>query len=446
MRWAPPLVKMKVLNAIEFASDACIRDKIKKAAEIVYVDNDTGLNYQFTWRTISTWFYRYKLAGSEVFQHKKRKDIGAFRKISPEELANGISLALESLPKQKSMFAMKTIIYRWLLENQFYNRSQLSPTTFYRFVRERELLKPEQCKKLQLSFCMAYPNDMWQGDTMHCFILPDSKGKFQKVYFIGLIDDSSKIIPYAAFYHSEKIQDLTHALKMAIYCRGIPKMLYFDNGAVYRSKTIIDACVRLNIRLSHTKVRDAAAKGKIERLNNTIRNDFMKIHDFSKFKNIEQLNVALKDWISKYNSRIHSSIQMTPDQRFAIDISRVRYLDNNEFNDEIFFSEAIRSVTKTNTFSLHGKLYECPADLREKEVELRFDPKKPEIVIVYYKQRRIGKAGFLNLTLNSTLQREYRFGNDKTEAKPKAETAPKNETDQNQINQDLNNQERKSND
>lgn len=438
MRYAPPLVKMKVLNAIEFASDACIRDKIKKAAEIVYVDNDTGISYQFTWRTISTWFYHYKLAGSEVFQHKKRKDIGAYRKISPEELASGISLALESLPKQKSMFAMKTIIYRWLLENQFFNRSQLSPTTFYRFVRERELLKPEQCKKLQLSFCMAYPNDMWQGDTMHCNILPDGKGKFKKIYFIGLIDDSSKLIPFAAFYHTEKIQDLTHALKMAIYCRGIPKVLYFDNGSVYRSKTIIDACVRLNIRLSHTKVRDAAAKGKIERLNQTIQNDFMKIHDFSKFKNIEQLNVALKDWISKYNSRIHSSIQMTPEQRFAIDISRVRYLDNSEFNDEIFYTESIRIVTKTNTFSLHGKTYECPADLREKEAELRYDPRKPETVIVYYKQRRLGKAGFLNLTLNSTLQRESRFSSDQT--KPKSTTTPDKESN-NQVDQNQNNQE-----
>ncbi len=60
-------------------------------------------------------------------------------------------------------------------------------------------------------------------------------------------------------------ENMIEAFRTALYKRGKPERLYFDNGANYSSKEILQACIRLDIHLSHAPVRDGAAKGKIER-------------------------------------------------------------------------------------------------------------------------------------------------------------------------------------
>ena len=54
-------------------------------------------------------------------------------------------------------------------------------------------------------------------------------------------------------------------LRAAFYKRGVPEQLLVDNGSIYSSQEITLICARLGCLLRHTAVRDAAAKGKIER-------------------------------------------------------------------------------------------------------------------------------------------------------------------------------------
>jgi transposase InsO family protein len=406
MKHASRLIKMKIFFFIQQCSDTCLTKRFKKAAEVVYEDDETKDRYKYTANSIATWYYQFKKKGVESFLQKTRKDKGKYRKISPQHLAECLSIALEHLPKTTSMRAIKMVAYRWLLDNNYFTRSQMAITTFYRVIKEKELLKPESCEKLRLEYAHPFANDYWQGDTLHGPLVADMKGQQKKTYLIALIDDASRLITHASFYHAETIYELVHALKMAIYCRGKPTSLYFDNGSIYKAKTIIDACVRLNIVLSHTPVRDGSAKGKIERFFNTVRSNFFKAQ--GSFKNIDHLNELFKEWVQGYNNRIHSSIQMTPENRFSLDINRVKYLENNDHNDEIFFLEATRNVTKTNTFSLHNVIFECPADMREKVIEVRFEAINKQKVVVYYKEKRIGPAHIVNLHLNATLKREYK--------------------------------------
>ncbi len=406
MKHAPLMIKMKIFAFIDQCTETSLIQKCRKAAEVVFTDDETNDKFKFTEKTINTWFYRYKKTGIVSVLKRKRKDKGKYRKITPQHLAECLTVALQHLPKPTSMRAVKMVAYRWLLDNHYFTRSQMAMTTFYRYIRENDLLKPEACEKLRLEFAFPHANDFWQGDTLHGPIVADIQGQHKKTYLIALIDDASRLITYAAFYHAETIYELVHVLKMAIYCRGKPKALYFDNGSIYKSKTIIDACVRLNILLSHTPVRDGSAKGKIERFFNTVRSNFFKSQ--GSFKDINHLNELFKEWVQGYNNRIHSSIQMTPENRFAIDINRLQYLENNEHNDEIFFLEAIRNVTKTNTFSLHNITFECPVDLREKTIEVRFEAINKKKVVVYYKEKRMGQANIVNLHLNATLKRELK--------------------------------------
>ena len=72
---------------------------------------------------------------------------------------------------------------------------------------------------------------------------------------------------------------MIEAFRCALYKRGKPERLYFDNGSNYSAKEIHQACLRLVIMLSHAPIRDGAAKGKIERFFRGFRDRFLTLHN-----------------------------------------------------------------------------------------------------------------------------------------------------------------------
>ncbi len=56
-------VKMKVLGAIDVAPGETRQTRIHNVAQMTFTDEE-GAPHQFTWRTIQTWYYRYKNHGS----------------------------------------------------------------------------------------------------------------------------------------------------------------------------------------------------------------------------------------------------------------------------------------------------------------------------------------------------------------------------------------------
>ncbi|MCU7937591.1 MAG: DDE-type integrase/transposase/recombinase [Candidatus Thiodiazotropha sp. (ex Dulcina madagascariensis)] len=247
---------------------------------------------------------------------------------------------------------------------------------------------------------MQHANELWQGDTMYGPAIQQPNGQWKKTFLIAFIDDASRLITHGAFFYRDNTENMIDAFKTALYKRGKPERLYFDHGANYTSKEILQACVRLNIKLSHAPVRDGAAKGKIERFFRGFRDRFLVMH--SGFESLEQLNQLTQDWIENhYNNQPHSSIQMKPLDRFNLDHSRIHYLTNDEFTEEVFFVEQDRKVSNVNVFSINTQKHECPVDLRGKTIQVRYDRKRHDRFIVYFKDQRMGEATPLNLTFNA---------------------------------------------
>jgi len=192
--------------------------------------------------------------------------------------------------------------------------------------------------------------------------------------------------------------------------RGRPERLYFDNGANYSSKEILQACLRLDIKLSHAPIRDGAAKGKIERFFRDFRDRFLTQHTV--FTSLDDLNDKTQAWIENdYNSQHHSGIQMVPLDRFNLDRERIIFLTDDQYSKEIFFIEENRKVSKTNVFSINSQKYECPVDLREKKVQVRYDRSRRNTFIVYFNDKRMGEASLLDLHFNA--QKRMTFVGDK---------------------------------
>jgi len=129
-----------------------IRSRIKHVAGRCFVDEQTGQSYQFTWRTISTWLYRFKKHSVIALANKTCADKNAYRKVQPNELAEALHKILPGLSHNKTGIIPKSTLYPRLLGKGFFRRSQLSQTSFYRMVRENNLLDTAQCKKLRRSF------------------------------------------------------------------------------------------------------------------------------------------------------------------------------------------------------------------------------------------------------------------------------------------------------
>lgn len=404
-------LRLRVLAAIDYVEGSSIRERIKNVSKKTFVDHQSGQEYQFTWRTISTWLYRHKLYGVATLEPKPRWDKSRHRKVEVNQLAEAIHEIIPTVSKNKVGQIPKIVLYRLLLERGLFTRSQLSQTVFYRMVKESDLLKESVNKKLRLSFAMRFANELWQADTMHGVRIQQSDGKWRKTFLIAFLDDASRVITHAEFFYNDNTENMIDAFRKGLYKRGKPEKLYFDNGSNYISKEIALACVRLNIHLSHAPVRDGAAKGKIERFFRGFRDRFLTQH--TSFTSLDELNDKTQQWIeSHYNSQYHSGIQMIPLDRFNLDHNRIEFIVDDEYSEEVFFTEEDRKVSKTNVFSIHKTQFECPVDLREQTIQVRFDRTRKDRYLVYFKEKRMGQAHLLDLHRNANMIRQQGNQND----------------------------------
>lgn len=155
-------------------------------------------------------------------------------------------------------------------------------------------------------------------------------------------------------------------------------------------------------RMALVQVRLCGAPHK--RFFRNVRESFLSRHlDLS---SLETLNRQFTLWVEdEYNARTHSTIGMKPIDRFGLDLKRIRFLPPNEANDELFFIEETRQVKVDNTFSVKNIRFESPADLRGRQIQVRFDRSAFSRVIIFFKGTRIGPARPLDPVANDRAPR-----------------------------------------
>lgn len=397
MRNPTAYLKMRVLGAVDMAEGKTERARIQAVSQMTFTDED-GLPRQFTWRTISTWLCRYRKHGVTVMEKQSRADKGKTRKVKPEDILEALQAVL---PKVHGRVPKRSVLYRLCIEQGLLQRSLVARTTFYRLVREFELLKPdtEAANKVRLAFAKAHANEMWQADTLYGPYV-QINGLPVQTRLIAFIDDASRVCCHGQFFLAENVDTLIEAIRAALYKRGVPHSLYVDNGSIYTSKEIIQICARVGCLLHHTPVRDGAAKGKVERFFRTVRDQFLARE--LDLGSLDALNRQFTQWVEEqYNAQTHSVLGMSPLDRYALDRKWVRFLPPNEANDELFFVEEERHVRADNTFFFKSLRWEAPRHLPDRTIHIRFQRSRPvERVIVYYKGERMGEARLLDAVAN----------------------------------------------
>lgn len=410
-------LKMRVLGALEHAPGDTMQARYRAVAEMTFLDEDSHPR-QFTWRTIQTWWYYYRKHG--ITDAPVRSDKGTLRKVAPEDIFAAIEKTLPTFRsphpgqggKQSNRPLNIQALYRACIEQGHLRRDQIAPNTFRRAVNKYDLLKSEQPDhpKRRLAFAKAHANELWQVDSLHGPYLryfngpnPAKRPAAQQVFLIAFIDDASRVITNARFYHADNTENLIDCFQNALYKRGVPQAIYADNGSNYASKEFGQICARLGTILIHTPVRDGASKGKIERFFRTVRDQFLS-RNLDHISSLEDLNHEFTRWVEDtYHTREHSTLGMKPIDRFGLDLARIRFLQNSHFNNELFYLETTRKVRIDNTFSFQNIRYEAPRDLRQKSILLRYS-RLPEDrgnpPIVFHDDQRLGVATPLDRIAN----------------------------------------------
>lgn len=349
--------------------------------------------------TISRWVRLYEKSGQDIksLYPVHRSDRGRSRIIDEETL-----LSLVKLRKEFPTLPVRLLIDEMEKRNLCPPGMVLSLSTAYRHLNKEGLMAPQTTEKVdRRRYEAQYPNDIWQSDAMHGPKVM-ANGKKRKTYLIAFLDDHSRLLPHGEFYLSERLDSWLDAFRKALLTRGLPRKLYVDNGAAFRSRHLERVCASLGIALVHTPPYTPQGRGKIERFFRTVRSQFLSCFTG---ETLVELNETFDWWVvQQYHQRSHSSTGQTPFVRFGNHIELVR-TPPQDLEDH-FRKEVRRRVTKDRTVSIDNRLYEAPTRFIGEQLSLLYHEHRPDKVEIIHKGKSQGLLVPVDLKVNASVKRD----------------------------------------
>jgi transposase InsO family protein len=396
-------VRFGVISPLLSADDPrSLKVRFTEQSEKIWTLPDGRLR-QFTRTTIEDWFYAYRNSGMDALINPPRKDCGTHRVVS-ELICQAIDDILAAHPTLKS-----SNVIRLLDERQLRINDSPSDATLYRYLRK---IRPSYQKRAQerRAFEAPYAGNLYQTDIMYGpsvkVRLPNGRSRREATYLLAIIDDHSRLICHGEFFLSQNLMVYLTVLEKAIRKRGIPDKIYCDNGKVFLSGQVVRIGMEIGSRIVHTKVRDAAAKGKIERFFKTVRDQFLELATLDGVNTLMDLNSRFFKWVEEYNTRKHSSLGCSPMEKWLKSPRIPRLLENSPRMDDLFLLEVTRLVKKDGTFSLLGKRFETSYIHAGRKITARYDKNDLTRVHVYYKTDYLGPASPCDPNANNGLPRK----------------------------------------
>lgn len=351
-------------------------------------------------RTLEDWWYAYQKGGFNALLPTPRSDQGKSRVLAEATAA----WVLEQVT-QNPQVPLKVLYTHW---QQTEPRPLPSISVLYRFLRRQGMdRKSLRSGRLESGATKAFEapqvNDLWMVDFSPGPTL-SVEGKALSTQLCVLVDDHSRLIPFAAYYPQANTEAFHHALKEAVLRRGLPRKLYTDNGKPFINAHTRLVCAQLGIRLLHCKPYHSWSKGKCERLIFSIQQGFETTLRLAgnAAHSLEQLNAKLSVWIQTvYHQRLHSSTGQSPEYRYQQAAKTLRQWDEMMDIEPLFYVRLERTVRKNGTVRLDRELYEVPLSLRALKVQLRLDPWRRTRIEVWYQNKFMGLARKAPLHLNA---------------------------------------------
>ena len=326
-----------------------------------------GTVVAYSYKTLEKWKSLYQRGGLDALMPTSRSDKGISRALNDEAI-NEIYRIKEEYPRMNA-----TQIYGRLVSESFLS-STVSVDSVQRFIRNNDL---KSARDPNLRDRKAYEEDefgkIWQADTCYLPYITED-GKTRRVYCIMIIDDHSRLLVGGELFYNDNAYNFQKVLKQAISTYDIPDKLYVDNGCSYSNEQLSMICVSLGILLLHTKIRDGASKGKVERHFRTLKERWLYTLDISSITSLSQFNDLLKDYMRSYNTTFHRGINETPMDRFQNSKDHPQSPKSREWLNDCFYNRITRKVRKDSTITIDNVCYDVPMQFISAKVDIRFLP------------------------------------------------------------------------
>lgn len=354
-------------------------------------------------RTLEDWFYAHRHGGFGALRPRPRADRGR-SKLLDEPTGQWIIEQVCRYPE----IQVKVLHAHWIEQG----RQLPSLRSIYRHLKRHGYDRASLRKgRLQTGPTKAFEtpnvNDLWMVDFSPGPRLRTEAGVLS-THLCILIDDCSRLIPFAAYYEKADTRAFMHVLREGVLRRGLPRKLYTDQGKPFVNHHTQVVCANLKIRLLHAKPYHSWSKGKCERVIRTIQQGFESpLHiEGNHADSLSELNRRLSQWIqSVYHQRVHSATGAAPEERYQQQLHGIRRLETEPFGvDHLFYTRCERTVRKDGTVRIDNRLFEVDLSLRTQRIQLRFDPFGFDHIEVWHRDRYVGLAKSCNLHLNSYIQ------------------------------------------
>ena len=180
---------------------------------------------------------------------------------------------------------------------------------------------------------------------------------------VGSIDDATNEVVCAQFFPSDGTIPNMTAMKQIVETTGIPVAFYVDRASHFKTTRHESIHVQLTGTYDETQIARALkevgvtlilalspqAKGRVERLFETLQDRLIKELALAGVKTIDDGNMFLASWIPVFNNKF-----MVPS---TSTLSAYRPLPNHLPLERIFSIQEDRLVNADNTISVGGKEY-----------------------------------------------------------------------------------------
>lgn len=379
-----------------------LRDKAEREYDIPF-----SLRRRVAAETMRGWLRDYRRGGFDALMPRVRSDVGGARRLPPAV----VDLLCE-LKDHEPELSIPLLIKKVRAEHAALvpDDLELPLSTVHRLLSRRGLMvrrKDDATTKDRRRFEFDLAGELWMSDVMYGPKIRE-RGRLRRTYLIAFLDDATRLIPHAAFTFSEGTVAFLPVLEQAVRKRGIPKRLYVDNGAAFRSRHLALVCARLGIALIHARPYSPQGKGKMERWFRTVRMQLMPTIESAAPLTLDAMNRMLSVWVEgEYHHTPHRGLgKQTPADRWA------RLSDDVKMPDAdmgaCFLHEQKRKVARDRTVTLDGVAFEVDVALVGHTVVLRFDPSRApdrRVVEVWHDGKRIEIARRLDALANCYVKR-----------------------------------------
>ena len=220
--------------------------------------------------------------------------------------------------KQPEFDTVNVMHFKDILEEKY--KIIVSYSFLYNFLKENNIKSPRKHRKTKLHHRRnrrSKIGELLQIDaTPHEFFIGDNN----KYTLHGLIDDASGQITGLYMCKNECMQGYFEVIRQTLKNFGVPENIYADGSSIFfttkKDKLTLEEQLsgieepntqfgkimdELGIHLIHAG--SSQAKGRIERLWNTLHDRLITEFKINNITNMEQANLFLKEYIKKYNKK-----------------------------------------------------------------------------------------------------------------------------------------------